>query len=191
MYLNPVPSKLKVGGFTLFSFDYFPSALTEFHGKNLTDFSENNLYKSPERGVLSSPGCGGGCRDGCSSARSRDCWLCTQLATGQSREAPEQGWLCPTGPDLSSFICTYPGGCDLSKSKKTLKINLSNSWILPLRSQPTRQFPYTSAAEKAFPFLQLLEEISVAAVFLYIPILTSSHWISCEIRAVPGNITLG
>lgn len=51
MYLNLVLSKLEVGGFTLFSFDYTPSALTEVHGKNLPDFSENrdNHYKSPER----------------------------------------------------------------------------------------------------------------------------------------------
>lgn len=51
MCLNPVLSKLEVGGFTLCSFDYTPSALTEVHGKNLPDFSENrdNLCKSLEK----------------------------------------------------------------------------------------------------------------------------------------------
>lgn len=169
MYFNSVLSKLEGGGFTLFSSDYTPSALTEVHGKNLTDFRETISTKA-QRGVLSSRGCVGGCRDGCSSARYWPGWLCTP----GSAWGTEQGWLCPTSPDLPTFICTSPAGCDLTKSKKTLKkkINLSNSWIFPLCFQPTRQFPHTPAAGKSFPSVQLLEEISVAAVFLYRPILT-------------------
>lgn len=116
MYFNSVLSKLEGGGFTLFSSDYTPSALTEVHGKNLTDFRETISTKA-QRGVLSSRGCVGGCRDGCSSARYWPGWLCTP----GSAWGTEQGWLCPTSPDLPTFICTSPAGCDLTKSKKTLK----------------------------------------------------------------------
>lgn len=96
-----------------------------------------------------------------------------QGAHGAVPWGTEQGWLCPTSQELPTFTCTYPAGCDLSKSKKTPKINLSNSWIFHLCSQLTRQFPHTPAAGKSFPSVQLLEEISVAAVFPYRPILTS------------------
>lgn len=130
MHLNPVLSKLQVGGFTLplFSFDYTPSALTEVHGKNLTDSSENrdNLYKGPERGVLSSLGSVGGCRDGCSSARSWACSLCThgavpwgswaglavpdQLAASHL-QLPLPWWMWPQQRKHQNQISAIPGSC--------------------------------------------------------------------------------
>lgn len=54
--------------------------------------------------------------------------LGTGLADCAPRAAPwgtEQGCLCPTSQDLPTFICTSPAGCELSKSKKTLRINLA------------------------------------------------------------------
>lgn len=90
---------------------------------------------------------------------------------------------------LSRAGCARPAGSfppstastlvDVTSAKKTPKTNLSNSWILPLCSQPTRQFLCTPAAGKAFPFVQLPEEISVACCLFPVLLLCEKEVCRC------------
>lgn len=154
---------------------------------SLTSEKTETISAKAQRGCSELPGSVGACRDGCSSASSWAGCLCTQGAVPWGFWA---GLAVPDQPGASHLHLHLPCWMWPQQIKENTK-NKSQQFLDCSSALSAHQkFPYTPATGKSLPSIQLPEGISIAAVFLYRPILTSPWWISWEIRAVPPTTTL-